>query len=216
MSERQLTIFVQTVRNENVKDVQEHSEQDQKVAAILSAAFEAFRSYGFRRTSMEDIAAGAGMSRSALYLHFRNKEDIYRSLATRYYDVHARAMESALPAGKPIREALTDALAERDGKVVEEILASPHGAELLDTGFATSSDIAQAGEARFAQILGDWVAAEADAGRIVLMPEFGSAQELATSFLMAAKGLKQPSVDPGTYRELRERHASVFAKALET
>ena len=198
-----------------MKGVQEHSEQDQKVAVILHAAFEAFRSYGFRRTSMEDIAAGAGMSRSALYLHFRNKEDIFRSLVAWYYDENARAMAEALPAGKPVREALTDALAEKDGQIMEAILASPHGAELMDTGFATSSDIAQAGEARFAQILGDWLAVESEADRISLSNEFGSALDIAVTFLQASKGLKQPEHDSATFRTMRDRLALIYSKGLE-
>ena len=181
----------------------------------MTAAFEAFRCYGFRRTSMEDIAAGAGMSRSALYLHFRNKEDIYRSLVARYYDQRSRAMEAALKVGKPVHEALKDALSEKDGQVIEAMLASPHGAELMDTSFTTSSDIAQAGEARFAEILGDWLAKEAEAGRIAQAPEIGSPREVARSFLMAAKGFKQPDTDPETYRAMRDRLAFIFARGLE-
>jgi AcrR family transcriptional regulator len=65
---------------------QTNSDQDPRRQAILKAAFDAFCSYGFRRTSMEDIARGANMSRAALYLHYRNKEDIFRSLAQFYYD----------------------------------------------------------------------------------------------------------------------------------
>lgn len=198
-----------------MKDAHEYNEDNQKVVAILRAAFTAFRSYGFRRTSMEDIAAGAGMSRSALYLHFRNKEDIFRSLVASYYDTNAQAMAAALTPGIPIGVALTAALSEKDGQIMEEILASSHGAELMDTSFETSSDISQAGETRFAQILGDWLAAEAETGQIVLAPEFGSAQDVAVSILMAAKGLKQPGTDPEVYREMRDRLASIYARGLQ-
>src|SRR5262245_9843855 len=48
---------------------------------ILKAAFSRFSRYGFRRTSMEDIASEAGVSRAALYLQFKNKEEIFRTLA---------------------------------------------------------------------------------------------------------------------------------------
>ena len=197
-----------------MKDAHEYSDENQKVAAILKAAFEAFRSYGFRRTSMEDIAAGAGMSRSALYLHFRNKEDIFRSLVARYYDENARAMEAALSTSEPVREALTLALAAKDGQTMEAILASPHGAELMDTGFATSTDIAVAGEALFADILDKWLKTEAAAGRIILAPEFGSERDVAVSLLMAAKGLKQPGTESENYRAMRDRLASIFARGL--
>ena len=49
--------------------------EDSKTAAILKSAFQAFATYGFKKTSMDDIAKGAGMSRPAVYLHFKNKSD---------------------------------------------------------------------------------------------------------------------------------------------
>ena len=57
---------------------------DDKQSVILTAAWAAFASYGYRKTSMDDIAKGAGMSRPALYMHFKNKEDILRSLVAKY------------------------------------------------------------------------------------------------------------------------------------
>ena len=47
---------------------------------ILAAAVELFRNHGFAGTSMQDIATAAGLSRPALYYHFKNKEEILRSL----------------------------------------------------------------------------------------------------------------------------------------
>jgi len=47
---------------------------------ILAAAVELFRNHGFAGTSMQNIATAAGISRPALYYHFKNKEEILRSL----------------------------------------------------------------------------------------------------------------------------------------
>ena len=44
---------------------------------IRDNAKSVFLRYGFQRTSMDDIAKAAGMSRPALYLIYKNKEDIY-------------------------------------------------------------------------------------------------------------------------------------------
>ena len=49
--------------------------------AILAAAPAIWTHYGFRRTSVEEIASEAGISRSGLYHHFPNKEAIFRALA---------------------------------------------------------------------------------------------------------------------------------------
>jgi AcrR family transcriptional regulator len=53
---------------------------DEKKQHIMTAAAEVFTRYGFKKASMQDIADAAMMSRAALYLHFRNKDDLFRSL----------------------------------------------------------------------------------------------------------------------------------------
>ena len=60
--------------------------------AILDAAYQAFARYGYRRTSMEEIARGTGMSRASLYLQFANKEEIFRALVER---VHGEAVATS-------------------------------------------------------------------------------------------------------------------------
>ena len=82
------------------------SEATLRPDAILDAAFGAFAAYGYRRTTMEDIAHAAGLSRTALYLHFRSKEDLFRSLTLRHFDGCLSAMEQALSA--PGKHSLPD------------------------------------------------------------------------------------------------------------
>lgn len=43
---------------------------------IKRAGLAVFARYGLRRTSMEDVAVEAGLSRPALYQYFRNKDDL--------------------------------------------------------------------------------------------------------------------------------------------
>ncbi|MEY4870945.1 MAG: hypothetical protein RLZZ563_275 [Pseudomonadota bacterium] len=106
---------------------------------ILDAAFHAFATYGYRRTSMDDIAKGAGLSRSALYLTYRNKEDIFRSLAIRYFDEAIRDMAGALASsGQSPEQALLAAFVAKDGKFMEAVLSTPHGEELTPTDVARS------------------------------------------------------------------------------
>lgn len=51
--------------------------------ALLNAAQTVFFENGFERTSMDDIANKAGFSRALLYVYFKDKKDIYRSLRIR-------------------------------------------------------------------------------------------------------------------------------------
>jgi TetR/AcrR family transcriptional regulator, regulator of autoinduction and epiphytic fitness len=46
--------------------------------ALLDAAVGVFARYGFRKTSMDEVARAAGVSRQGLYLQFANKEELFR------------------------------------------------------------------------------------------------------------------------------------------
>src|SRR3979490_480603 len=46
--------------------------------AILKASTAAFLRYGFKKTSMDDVAQAAGVSRQGLYLYFDTKDLLFR------------------------------------------------------------------------------------------------------------------------------------------
>jgi AcrR family transcriptional regulator len=50
---------------------------------ILAAATQAFARAGFTATSLDDIAAEAGISRAILYRHFDSKTDLYQAVLDR-------------------------------------------------------------------------------------------------------------------------------------
>jgi AcrR family transcriptional regulator len=50
---------------------------------LLAAATQAFARTGFAATSLDDIAAAAGISRVLLYRHFDSKTDLYRAVLDR-------------------------------------------------------------------------------------------------------------------------------------
>ncbi|MBD3898200.1 TetR family transcriptional regulator [Halomonas sp. ML-15] len=51
--------------------------------ALLDAAEDVFFEHGVARTSLEQIARHAGMTRGALYWHFKNKADLFMALIER-------------------------------------------------------------------------------------------------------------------------------------
>ena len=51
--------------------------------AILDAAEVVFQKQGVSRTSLAEIAAAAGVTRGAIYWHFRNKEDVFNAMIER-------------------------------------------------------------------------------------------------------------------------------------
>ena len=48
---------------------------------LLEAAVASFAARGFHGTTTRDIAAGAGMSPAALYVHHRSKEELLHQIA---------------------------------------------------------------------------------------------------------------------------------------
>jgi AcrR family transcriptional regulator len=59
---------------------------DTKREAIFDAALELFGRYGYRRTSIDDIARAAGVAKGTVYLYVENKEALFRTLAQSLLD----------------------------------------------------------------------------------------------------------------------------------
>jgi len=51
---------------------------ESRLCAVLDAAVAVFARFGYRKTSMDDVARAAGVSRQGLYLSFANKEELFR------------------------------------------------------------------------------------------------------------------------------------------
>ncbi len=50
---------------------------------LLDAAEACFAQFGLRKTTMEDVARSAGMSRATVYRHFENRDDLLMSVVER-------------------------------------------------------------------------------------------------------------------------------------
>lgn len=184
---------------------------DVKQAAILESAQQAFVTYGFRKTSMDDIARGAGISRPALYLHYKNKDDIYRTLISLYYDMAAGALSQALDRSMPLPELLKGAFLAQGGEVAEAMLTSPHGMELLDAGSSAAADLIREGEGRLSVIYALWLTRAADLGKVRFD---GSAEEVALAITTALKGIKCVVPDYATYRARLTALAQLVGQGL--
>ena len=160
----------------------------EKLQHIRDAAMDAFLLYGFKRTSMEDIASGAGMSRAAIYLHFKNKRDIFRSVVEGLYQQGAIRLEAALDPKQPVAETLAHGLSAKDAGMMERVLASPHGAELLGLGHDAAKDLSDAGEAHLVVILTQYFEAVLAArGAVAQTPPAVLARHLVDTMMALSK-----------------------------
>jgi len=81
---------------------------DRKRAAILDAAVAEFRADGYEATSMDRIAARAGVSKRTVYNHFPSKETLFTSILEAWMARGEREMELRYRADAPLREQLEE------------------------------------------------------------------------------------------------------------
>ncbi|PHS24000.1 MAG: hypothetical protein COA85_08915 [Robiginitomaculum sp.] len=75
-------------------------------ARLLSAAQKVFALYGFDAASVSLIAAEAGISKGALYVHFDSKEALFREILLGYVQRRSAATAARLGPDIPLREAI--------------------------------------------------------------------------------------------------------------
>ncbi|WP_170381709.1 TetR/AcrR family transcriptional regulator [Ruegeria atlantica] len=184
---------------------------DSRQKAILNSAFQAFSTYGYRKTSMDDIARGAGMSRPALYLHFKNKEAIVSKLTEFYYVEKTAAVAAALATQGSVAEVLTHAIQTQTAGIAK-ILASPHGLEMLDNTKSMSSEIIAEGEAGLAGVYAEWLSQQERLGRVRLLT---SAAETGRTITATLKGLKLIGAGADVYEQQVAQIAALISAGLE-
>lgn len=102
---------------------------------VLDAALACFRRWGGQRTRIEDIAAAAGMARTAVYRFYPNKRAIVAALAARALEADATALaQIARDGGRPapVRlKALLLAEAERVAGALGDVCLAEVIAEVM-------------------------------------------------------------------------------------
>jgi AcrR family transcriptional regulator len=181
---------------------------------ILGAAFTLFGRYGFKRTSMEDIATEAGLSRTALYLQFRNKEDIFRALAQGLHEEGLRQAEAALAGDGSLAERLGAAVEAKTLKMIEVIRTSPHGNELIDEKNRLCGDLATESERRFHSMLTAAFRRSDQEKAINLGAADLTAQDAARMFAGAVNGLKGPDTTAAAFKKQVASFTRVFVAGL--
>lgn len=58
-------------------------ERPERERRLLDAGLELFMRYGFDKTTVAEIAKGAGVSKGAVYLHFKSKDELFEALLRR-------------------------------------------------------------------------------------------------------------------------------------
>ncbi|OHD82229.1 MAG: hypothetical protein A3J97_16350 [Spirochaetes bacterium RIFOXYC1_FULL_54_7] len=66
---------------------------------ILAAAFRVWGREAYRKMSLTEVAAELGVTKPALYRHFKDKDQLLAAMHTEFFDRYAGAMKKAFPSG---------------------------------------------------------------------------------------------------------------------
>jgi AcrR family transcriptional regulator len=168
---------------------------------ILDAAMRVFRRHGFRRSSIEQAAEEAGLTRQALYHHFPSKEALFRGALERLYEralaAEAAAAKAAEEADDDLADIIIAEIGARLGTLFAALEGSPHLEELFSEHLAQARDLYQAYSARFGDKVATTIARVCHARKLKLTAGV-TVEELACCVEMAIHGTKSayPSMQP--------------------
>lgn len=191
-------------------EMAELPQEQARRARILEGATAVFLAYGFQRTTMEDIARAAEISRPALYLEFRNKTDIYRALASEFLQRFLAVTNGALAGDGPLAERLERAV-KSTLDLVLEIENTAHGAEIIDMKGSLAADIVADGRSRMQDMFGAVIGREAErAGK----PQ-DLAEAIAAMILDALDGLRLRNPEVAEQKAAIRLYIRIALSALE-
>ena len=151
---------------------------DRKRAAILEAAVVEFRQSGYETTSMDRIAAQAGVSKRTVYNHFPSKEALFAQILERLWASSLEGQDLAYRADRPLRPQLLELVTQK-----LRLLRDPNFVDLARVAIAAaihSPERAQDMVARMGEReegITTWIRAAAADGRLKTSdPLFASMQ----------------------------------------
>lgn len=118
----------------------QNSTNTEREERILNAAADLFIHYGFDKTTVSDIARAAGISKGAIYLHYKSKDELFEALLVREMAVYAETWMTNIeadPKGGTIggmyknmlgalnSSAFMTAVFKQDGRILGNYLRKP-------------------------------------------------------------------------------------------
>ncbi len=136
-NERLVNLVRKTMNDEVNKAANIGSEEDRD----LTHALEIFYRYGYRKTSLDDLAQAIGVSRQTLYVRYKNKKNVFELSMINMMDSVFRNCEAAAKDDAlNVQEKLIQLIDIWHGKQYRYLQSSPHSAEIIDESMAMIGD----------------------------------------------------------------------------
>lgn len=165
-------------------------QNDRKTDHILDAALPVFVRFGFRKTSMADIARAAGISRASLYLTFKSKEELFRAGSLRAHTKTMINVTAALAGDGGVIDRVEAAM-----KIFQQELLTPFGSsdeanELFATNMALAADITIEARVKLLSMLEQTIAVATRRHEISLEKTSSTPAQMASLILAGIEGIK--------------------------
>ena len=185
---------------------------EDKRRRIVEAATSLFNRYGFKRTSVDLLAAEAGVAKPTVYAYFDDKDAIFRAVAEHVCDELLAAAERASTADAPIDERLGGMLAAKLTRYWELVHASPHAQELLDSQGRLGSEVVQRADRAYLDLLASVIESskEIDPRRAGL-----TAKSAAALLVRAASGAAYDATSAASHRKHLTEIVRVITAAMK-
>ena len=176
-----------------------------KRQAVLTAAADVFRRYGFERTTMGDLAERAGMSRPALYLVFPTKLDIFNAMVEQDSRNTLAAIRDGLGEHPTLKAKLAFACEQVIVKNFAFVRDYPDAADMFTPGFAC----VEAAFDRFQGVLEDLIDGPLRASGLAF-----ATPEVTRTFVAAIRGFPDLATDAEDLRRMIEIQCSLLLAAI--
>ena len=188
---------------------------DRKRAAIINAAVVEFRQSGYEATSMDRVAASAGVSKRTVYNHFPSKDVLFAQILEQLSEHIAEGLDLAYRSDRPLRAQLLELVSQK-----LRLLHDPNFADLARVAIAAGIHSPERAQEMMAR-MGDreegltvWIRAAAADGRLkVNDPLFASLQlqGLVKGFAFWPQiALGQPPLTPAQQEQVAESSVDMF------
>ncbi len=159
---------------------------------MIMAADTSFRRHGYSRTSLEDVAAEAGVSRTAVYHHFPNgKDDLFRAVVE---DLHNGVLNAVRIAGAESRdplERIQAILVTKAEQFYQVLTSSAHGVELFAEGDRRCGEVGRNFRRRVLSEIAHILRQAVESNELTLDRIGGDPSEAAKLLYHAADGLHE-------------------------
>lgn len=178
---------------------------------IVTAALGVFGHHGYRRASMDLIAKAARMSRPAVYLAFKDKEDVFRAVGNRLVHDALAAAESARRSGKSPADRLYGVLAVKIDLFAGTVEGA-HRSELLSQAAVVAEDVRVAFDEGFRDAVERTLN---DCGRdLALLGAALPPRDAADMLVAATEGIAAEKAEPAVLRTRLRQLVELVVRGL--